>query len=111
MSYQLSAVCACAVASSISDVVVIRLAVGTGEALRLVKGYGERCDSVRATGNRRDWLLGYKKRDDWLKSQCSVCDWPAMFTWTRRAPSGKLRSPWCIVVATRPRPAFALKVR
>lgn len=37
MSYQLSAVCACAVASSIMDVVVIRLVGGVADALRLVR--------------------------------------------------------------------------
>lgn len=111
MSYQLSAVCACAVVSSIRDVVVIRLARVTGEALRLDKECLECCDSVRAAGNRHDWPLGYKKRGDWLKQMWNVCDWPATFSWTRRVRRGKLRFPSCNVAANRPRPPFALKVR
>lgn len=86
MSYQLSAVCACAVASSIRDVVVIRLAGAAGKALRLADECLECCDLVRASGNRRDWPQGYKKRGDWLKRKSSVCDWPTWFTLTRRAP-------------------------
>lgn len=93
MSYQLSAVCACAVASSIRDVVVIQLVDAAEKALRLAKECLECCDSVLATGNHHDWKLGYKKRGDWLKPKWNVCDWPAMFTWTRRAPLGKLHSP------------------
>lgn len=99
MSYQLSAVRACAVASGIRDVVVIRLAGRAGAVLRFANDDLECYDSMWATVDKYDWLLWYKKRGDLLKRNSHVCDWPARFTLARRAPLPKLRFPVSNAVA------------
>lgn len=106
MSYQLSAVCACAVASSIMDVVVIRLVGVVADALRLVRVGVWRYNLLPATRKRCDWLNMYEECSDWLKRSPGFCDWLARFTRTRKAPSLKLRLPACTAVAASPRPVL-----
>lgn len=106
MSYQLSAVCACAVASSIMDVVVIRLVGGVADALRLVLTCVWRYNLLLVTRKRCDWLKMNEECSDWLKRSPGFCDWLVRFTCTRKAPSLKLRLPACKAVAASPRPAL-----
>lgn len=106
MSYQLSAVCACAVASSIMDVVVIRLVGGVADALRLVRTRVWCHDLLLAAGKSCDWLKMYEECSDWLKRSPGFCDWLVRFTCTRKAPPVKLRLPACTAVAASPRPAL-----